>query len=158
MSGRPPGEAKRSDADVLRTVVENAPLVLWAIDRQGLFTLSEGRGLAHLGLKPGQSLGQSAFDMYKDFPDVIRNLRRALAGEEVLATLEVVGRAYETVIQPLRDASGAVTGVLGISTDVTERRAPSRRRGTCKGSFSRRRSSRAWACSRAASRTTSTTC
>jgi PAS domain S-box-containing protein len=121
MTGRPPGEAKHSDADVLRTVVENAPLVLWSIDRDGVFTLSEGRGLAQLGLKPGESVGVSAFDMYKDFPDVLRNLRRALDGEEVVATLEVVGRAYETVIRPLRDADGKVTGVLGISTDITER-------------------------------------
>src|SRR4029079_7840767 len=35
--------------------------------------------------------------------------------------LHVVGRVYETVYQTLRDAGGQITGLLGISTDVTER-------------------------------------
>jgi PAS domain S-box-containing protein len=47
-------EARRRAEDVLRTVVANAPIMLWAIDRDGRFTVSEGRGLEALGLLPGQ--------------------------------------------------------------------------------------------------------
>ncbi|HEY7373824.1 MAG TPA: response regulator [Polyangia bacterium] len=122
MSGRPPADEKRTAADVqLRTVIDNAPLVVWSIDKDGIFTLSEGRGLAQLGLEPGQALGMSAFELYKDFPPLLASIRRALAGEETVATLHVVGRVYETVYQPLRDAAGEITGLLGISTDITER-------------------------------------
>jgi two-component system cell cycle sensor histidine kinase/response regulator CckA len=122
MPGTPPADEQRHAADLqLRSVIENAPLVVWSIDRDGIFTLSEGRGLAHLGLTPGQVVGQSAFAIYKDFPELLASLRRALAGEEVLATLHVVGRVFETVYQPLRDAAGQIVGLLGISTDVTER-------------------------------------
>ena len=32
----------------------NAPLIVFAVDKDGVFTLSEGRGLEDLGLKPGQ--------------------------------------------------------------------------------------------------------
>src|SRR6476620_222239 len=102
MSGRPPADDPRRDADLhLRTVIENAPLVVWSIDQDGIFTLSEGRGLAKLGLKPGEVLGQSAFEIYKDFPELLASLRRALAGEEFVATLHVAGRVFETVYQPL---------------------------------------------------------
>jgi PAS domain S-box-containing protein len=122
VSESPPVEEIRRAADVqLRTVIENAPLVVWSIDQNGIFTLSEGRGLAQLGLKPGQVLGQSAFEIYKDFPELLASLRRGLAGEELVATLHVVGRVFETVYQPLRDGGGRITGLLGISTDVTER-------------------------------------
>src|SRR5262249_22146639 len=122
VSGSPPADEKRRAADVqLRTVIDNAPLVVWSIDRDGIFTLSEGRGLAQLGLKPGEALGVSAFELYKDFPELLASIRRALAGEELVATLYVFGRAYETVYQPLRDAGGEITGLLGISTDITER-------------------------------------
>jgi PAS domain S-box-containing protein len=122
VSGSAPADEKRRQSDLqLRAVIDNAPLVVWSIDQNGVFTLSEGRGLAKLGLKPGQVLGQSAFDIYKNFPEVLASIRRALAGEEVVATLHVADRVFETVIQPLRGADGQTTGVLGISTDVTDR-------------------------------------
>ncbi|HVU49102.1 MAG TPA: response regulator [Polyangia bacterium] len=107
---------------LLRKVVENAPIVLWAIDAEGKFTLGEGRGLASLGMKPGQSIGVSVFDLYKDEPTVLDNIRRGLAGEEFSAVVRVAGRVYETMNVPLRDeATGVVTGLLGVSIDVTER-------------------------------------
>jgi PAS domain S-box-containing protein len=122
MSGRPPADDQRRETDVhLRTVIDNAPLVVWSIDKDGIFTLSEGRGLAKLGLAPGQVLGQSVYDVYKDFPELLASLRRALAGSEGVATLHVADLVFETVYQPLRDARGEITGLLGISTDVTER-------------------------------------
>ena len=43
-------ELRRSD-ERLRTVVGNAPLILWAIDAEGRITLSEGRGLEARGLR-----------------------------------------------------------------------------------------------------------
>ena len=40
------------------------------VNRKGIFTLSEGKGLAALGLKPGEIVGQSVYEIYRDFPDV----------------------------------------------------------------------------------------
>jgi PAS domain S-box-containing protein len=53
-------EALRNAEERLRSVVANAPVVLFAIDEHGVFTLSEGRGLTALGLEPGQVVGCSA--------------------------------------------------------------------------------------------------
>ena len=36
-------------------LVGAAPIVLWAIDQDGVFTLSDGHGLAALGLRPGST-------------------------------------------------------------------------------------------------------
>src|SRR5580765_1698915 len=106
----------------LHAVISNAPIVLFAVDAEGRFTLSEGRGLESLGLKPGQMVGQSAFEAYRDTPRIVENLQRALAGEEFSDVVEVGPHAFETRYTPLRDETGAVAGVIGIATDVSQRR------------------------------------
>ena len=113
--------ALRASEERLRTVVGGAPIVLWAVDRKGIFTLSDGAGLRTLGLEPGQAVGQSVFEMYAGVPEVIDHVRRALRGEELLATVDVGAAIFESRFSPLRDANGRVIGVIGVSTDVTER-------------------------------------
>ena len=44
----------RKNEEMLHTVVNNAPLVLFAFDHDARFTLSEGRGLTILNLEPGR--------------------------------------------------------------------------------------------------------
>jgi len=106
----------------LRRVVGDAPIILWATDAAGMVTLSEGRALAGLGVKPGELVGASMFVLYADVPAVAANLRRALTGEEFASVDDLAGRVLETHFAPQRDGSGAVTGVLGVSMDITERR------------------------------------
>lgn len=105
----------------LRAVVDHAPVVLFALDSGGVFTLSEGRGLQALGLTPGQAVGQSAFKLYEGAPAVPANLRRALSGEEVHAVQWVAGRAFESWYVPVRGEDAAVTDVVGVASDITER-------------------------------------
>ncbi|HEY9840530.1 MAG TPA: ATP-binding protein, partial [Candidatus Obscuribacterales bacterium] len=114
--------ALKESRDYLQIVMANSPLVLFALDRAGLFTMSEGKGLEALGLKPGQVVGQSVYALYQDFPEIIAALRRAFAGETVKASAEIAGLIFETLYSPLCDATGAVTGVTGVAIDVTERR------------------------------------
>src|SRR5947207_1790088 len=114
-------ELKRAQ-ERLRMVVSNSPIVLFATDRDGMFTLSEGRGLATLGLASGEVVGHSAFDLYRDAPVLVANLRRALAGEEFSDVVDVGPLAFDTCYTPLRDEAGAVVGLIGVATDVTERR------------------------------------
>ena len=106
----------------LRTVVASAPVVLFAIDREGIFTLSEGHGLAALGLTPGQVVGQSVYVLYREQPDVLEHVRRALAGEEIEAKVAIGAIHFEVRYAPLQDEEGVIQGVIGVATDVTERR------------------------------------
>ena len=50
--------AKESAEARLRAVIENTPIILFALDAKGVFTLSEGRGLESLGLTPRRSSGE----------------------------------------------------------------------------------------------------
>jgi len=105
----------------LRHVVENAPIAMWAINREGVLTLSTGGALAGLGLKPGQIIGENAFDVYKDSPEVIHSLKRGLAGEGFTEQINVAGRVFDTRYFPLTDDQGNVIGLQGVSMDITER-------------------------------------
>jgi PAS domain S-box-containing protein len=106
----------------LRTVISSAPIILWALDRDGVFTLSEGSGLGALGLSPGDLVGQSVFDVYKDSPDVLEFNRRALTGESFGATVEVEELAWDVRYVPVFGEAGVVDGVIGVATDITVHR------------------------------------
>jgi PAS domain S-box-containing protein len=105
----------------LRAVIANAPIILFALDRSGVCTLSEGRGLDDLGLKPGQVVGQSVFDMYRDAPQVLSAVRRALAGESFTEVVELNGLVFEIHYIPVLDG-GQVAGVNGVAINITERK------------------------------------
>jgi PAS domain S-box-containing protein len=105
----------------LRAVISNAPVILFALDREGVFTLSEGRGLEVLGAEPGESVGMSVFDVYRDFPDVLDSARRVLSGEMVNSILDLKRAILEVWSSPVRGEGEEVTGVIGVAVDVTER-------------------------------------
>ncbi len=109
--------ALRESEARLRTVVANSPIIVFALDRDGVFTLSEGRGLEALGLKRGEVVGKSVFDL---FPMVSEQIHRCLAGEAFGAVVEVGNSFFETVYTPSRSAAGDIVGVTGVSTDISE--------------------------------------
>jgi two-component system cell cycle sensor histidine kinase/response regulator CckA len=106
----------------LALAVNHAPIVIWAADKNGVVTLSEGAGLASLGVKSGQLVGQNLFELYRDHPTIPGHIRRGLAGESFWTTVEVPGVIYDTYQMALRDAGGEVVGVAAVSNDVTELR------------------------------------
>src|SRR5438105_4188967 len=114
--------ALRENKERLRTVIAGAPLVLFALDRHGVFTMVEGRGLDALGVRPALLVGRSAFELYADLPHALADVRRALAGETFSSVVEVFGVVFETWYSPVRDGDGPVAGVIGVGTDITERR------------------------------------
>jgi len=118
----------RQEADSrLHTLITHAPVVLFALDGDGTFTLSEGRGLETLGLHAGQVVGVSVFDLYRSEPTILAHVRRALAGEDFLAVEALTGgRVFETHWTPLRDADGHLAGTLGLAVDVTQREREAR--------------------------------
>ena len=107
----------------LHTTVNAAPVVLFALDPAGVFTFSAGKGLQDMGLRPGEVVGRSVFDLYRDTPETLDHARRALSGEEFTAIddLPQLQRIYETRWAPARDSAGNPSGVIGVATDITER-------------------------------------
>lgn len=107
---------------LLRTTVEAAPIVLFTLNTEGVFTLSTGAGLKLLGLEPGQVVGLSHFDMYKDLESANENVRRALKGEAVSFIYEAMGVVWDVHYAPLYDNEHQIQGMIGTAVDITDRR------------------------------------
>jgi diguanylate cyclase (GGDEF)-like protein len=107
----------------LRAVITAAPIVLMNTDANGVFTLLEGRGLDRLQIAPQAVVGRSVFEVFRGMPDVVGQFQRALAGEVVTVVAEIGDTTFEAELCPVGDgASHSGGGVIGVATDVTERK------------------------------------
>ena len=113
--------ALRTAEQRLRTVLANSQAIIYQLDPEGRFLLSEGLGLVNLGLVPGAVLGLSALDLYRDDPETIAQIQRALAGEASRQITHAAGRTFDNSLTPVFDEQGRLESVIGIATDVTER-------------------------------------
>jgi PAS domain S-box-containing protein len=108
--------------EALRLVLENAPIILFALDREGVFTAMEGRALPALGYDPSTMLGRSVFDVYRGNERLLGYVRRGLAGERLVYIDQLPRGVYwETRWVPQHDRQGRPAGGVGVATDVTER-------------------------------------
>ena len=108
----------------LRLLVSSLPVVVFTTDAHGVFTLSEGKALADIGLQPGQVVGFSLFELYSSMPDVVEKARRALAGESCVFDVYVAGaeQYFEQYFAALRSPQGNIDGILGVAYNITERK------------------------------------
>ena len=104
----------------LRTVTQTAPIILWALDMQGVFTLSEGHILSRLELQSGQIVGKSVFEVYRDSPQSLEMCRHALRGEEVEDIVTEADRTFAVYMGPEWNERREQIGVVGIAYDITE--------------------------------------
>jgi PAS domain S-box-containing protein len=114
--------ALRTTSERLATVVDHAPIILWAVDNDGIVTVSQGKALAALGLAPGSNVGRYVFDLYTDVPEVAESVRRGMAGETVSIEIDVQGAIFDSYITPLRGPGGEIVGAMGVATDITARK------------------------------------
>ncbi len=105
----------------LRLMVSNIPVVLFAVDRDFNFTLSEGKGLATIGLEPGEVVGLNALEIFKDLTGLREAFERALTGETFSQQTILEGIVFEVLYSPLSDAQKNIQGVLGMAVDITEK-------------------------------------
>lgn len=115
-----------ADAARAQLLLRQFPGVIWTTDTAGRCTSMVGSGLAMLGadacLGAGRPIGEllGAPDAGESACDAHA---AALAGSAGFCAHKCCGRDFETHVEPLRDARGAVVGVIGISHDVTDRMA-----------------------------------
>jgi PAS domain S-box-containing protein len=115
-------QALRQSEERLRTVTGSAPVILYAVDREGRFTFSEGQGLEALGSKSRGVVGESIYELYRDYPDLIENMNRALAGESLTYKSNIAGVFLETRYTPIYNKIGEVEGVIGVAIDISDRK------------------------------------
>jgi len=125
-------EALAQERNLLRTLIDHLPDYIFVKDREGRFTLSN---LAHAKAaqsSPEALIGKTAFDLFpadeaaqfSADDERIMESRQALVNAE-RATIDETGnkRLVLTTKVPLIDSDNRVSGLVGISHDITARKA-----------------------------------
>ncbi len=120
-------DALASSKQRLKTIITNAPVILFAVDENGVFTLSEGKGLTRLGLKPGGLVGRSAIEIFEHIPQFYEDFQKVLRGEEISPLLEINDLVFECWFSVVHEDNGEVSGIIGVATDITERKQAEKR-------------------------------
>ena len=106
---------------ILESILDNSLPIIFLIDKHGTFTVSEGKDLQTLGLTPGQVVGQSAYEIYKDYPEIINAIKKALTGQHCREEIHVEGQVFDVFYSPYYDEHGHIPGIVGMGINVTER-------------------------------------
>lgn len=114
------GDMEIEHKKLLHMAAENAPVVFFNIDRDGILRLTLGNSLSRR-LRNVEPIGKSIYDLYSGIPQVTEAFERTLKGETVRVVVEGGGSVYETTYAPNINEQGEVVSVLGVATDVTPR-------------------------------------
>jgi PAS domain S-box-containing protein len=113
----------------LQTILDNSPAVVFAKDMEGRYTLINQRFEDLFGLTKGDVLGKTDADLFS--PQLAETVRendlRVLELGQPLTIEEEIPQAdgshtYLSVKFPVDDPHGAISGVCGIATDITDRK------------------------------------
>jgi PAS domain S-box-containing protein len=106
-----------------RLMLEQLPAIVTTFDTGGVFTSSQGAGLAALGLNAGAYVGQRLADVVGgEEKAAVVSLKAALRGESSVRESEFEGRVYASRTEPLRHGDGTIAGAINLAFDITERR------------------------------------
>ncbi len=122
-------EAAGRERDLLHALMDNIPDHIYFKDSQSRFTRINRAHAASLGLEVAEeAVGKTDADFFADeFAQTAREDERALleSGRPLMGKVEQDPRSrrwYLATKVPIRSSSGEVTGLVGISKDITERR------------------------------------
>ena len=126
---RPTAEALRHSELRFRTLIECLPQRVFFKDRNSVFLFVNSIFAGDFGLKPEQLVGKSDLDFFpKELAEKYRADDKRIMDQRQAETIEemnVVGemaRYVEVVKAPVVDDNGEVMGLLGVFTDITERK------------------------------------
>jgi PAS domain S-box-containing protein len=111
--------ALRATERRLWTVMKNSQAVIFQLDPEGRFLLSEGLALERMGLRPGQVVGQSALELYRDNPAIMDQIWKGLDGRPSRELVRAQGLVFENSLTPVFSEDGRLESLIGIATDVT---------------------------------------
>jgi PAS domain S-box-containing protein len=122
--------ALAAERRLLRTLIDDLPDLVWLKDTEGRFIICNPMFERFVGYPEAEIVGRTDYDLVpRDMADLFRsNDRRAMKLGHPVVNEEWINFAddghrvlLETIKNPVRDANGTVTGVLGIGRDISAR-------------------------------------
>ena len=120
-------ELLRESDSRMRMLLSQAPCIIWTADAELRMTFFQGTLPGNLEARHIEVIGRKMNEYLKpgepNYETFIMSMR-ALNGESVSYDAEIGGRKFHAYVEPVRDASRNITGVIGVAVDVTaEKRA-----------------------------------
>jgi PAS domain S-box-containing protein len=124
-------EALKAQKDLLQTVLDTNPNLIWVTDRENKVVLANQAVADFFGLTVEDLLGKTNFDLANladaekciaQDEEVLITLQQKFIPEETFLNSTGERRWFQTIKRPLFSSTGQVYGVLGVSTDITERK------------------------------------
>jgi PAS domain S-box-containing protein len=126
-------EALAHERNVLRTMIDIIPAMIYAKDAHSRFTACNELVARRMGASPDDLIGKTDFEFFpremaeKFFADeqALIQSGEPLLNREELAYDKTRGmdRVIRTSKVPLRDTTGNLTGIVGMGYDITDRKA-----------------------------------
>jgi PAS domain S-box-containing protein len=111
-------------------VIEGTSEAIYLKDAEGRYVLMNHAGARFVGRTPEEIVGKTARELFLPAEaEAVWKMDREVMESGKVATTELVltagdkTRTYLTTKNPYRNSKGQVAGVLGVSLDITERRA-----------------------------------
>ena len=111
----------RRSEERYRMLTAHSPVILFGIDSNGVFTLSEGLGLESMGAGAGDVVGESVYQVYRNYPDILEQVNSALNGVESHGLTHIGEKCFEVWFTPVSDDEGSLVGLSGVAIDITRR-------------------------------------
>ena len=125
-------KALQAQGEFFRQVIDINPSFIFVKDREGRFVLVNQAAAKTYSLQPEEIVGKTDFELNpskedaeayrRDDLDVLNSGREKFIRDETHTNDAGEVRWYETTKRPIRDASGQATHLLGVATDITERK------------------------------------
>jgi len=121
------------ERNLLRTLIDNLPDVIYVKDRDCRKTIANRADLRIMGLQSeAEAIGKDDFALYPreiaekfyaDDQSVVRDAKPVLNREEYFIDSSGQKQWLSTSKLPLRDAHGGIVGLVGIGRDITEQKS-----------------------------------
>ena len=105
----------------LKSIIESSSVIIFQVNRHGIFELLEGEASKFLGSDQKGVVGKSIFEIYKDNLSLKEVIRCALTGNKVKNTVQIGDSIFDIDCTPIIKRQNEVHGVHGVVKDATQR-------------------------------------
>ena len=106
----------------LGTIISNTPIILFALDANGVFKLGLGKHWESFKNRKKFILGRKIHDVFSEVPDLVSAFDATVSTREsTKITVQIDDKYFEINLTPVSEDDGDIREILGLAHDVTER-------------------------------------